>query len=64
MPIMNIVFGTTSSFWYLYFYYHVSARGRVPNHYTGRMVNSFTGYFGENATTTYEMFENAIRTCA
>ncbi|KAK3303119.1 P-loop containing nucleoside triphosphate hydrolase protein [Chaetomium strumarium] len=36
----------------------------IMNIVFGRMVNSFTGYFGANATTTYQMFENAIRTCA
>ncbi|KAK4245200.1 hypothetical protein C7999DRAFT_43225 [Corynascus novoguineensis] len=30
----------------------------------GRMVGSFTGYFGEDAATTYDMFKSAISTCA
>ncbi|KAL2144004.1 hypothetical protein VTI28DRAFT_9686 [Corynascus sepedonium] len=30
----------------------------------GRMVGSFTGYFGEDAATTYNMFKSAISTCA
>jgi len=28
------------------------------------MVGSFTGYFGEDAATTYNMFKSAISTCA
>ncbi|AEO64474.1 uncharacterized protein THITE_2040380 [Thermothielavioides terrestris NRRL 8126] len=36
----------------------------VMNMISGRMVGSFTGYFSTDAATTYEMFENAIRTCA
>ncbi|KAL2198138.1 P-loop containing nucleoside triphosphate hydrolase protein [Corynascus similis CBS 632.67] len=30
----------------------------------GWMVGSFTGYFGEDAATTYNMFKSAISTCA
>lgn len=30
----------------------------------GRMVGSFTGFFSADASTTYEMFKNAINTCA
>ncbi|KAH6617221.1 hypothetical protein F5144DRAFT_596273 [Chaetomium tenue] len=30
----------------------------------GRMVGSFTGYFSADPSTTYEMFNNAINTCA
>ncbi len=31
---------------------------------TGHMVGSFTGFFSQDASTTYEMFKNAISTCA
>ncbi len=34
------------------------------NWVVGRMVNSFTGYFSQDASTTYEMFNHAISTCA
>ncbi|KAH6842615.1 P-loop containing nucleoside triphosphate hydrolase protein [Chaetomium sp. MPI-CAGE-AT-0009] len=30
----------------------------------GRMVGAFTGYFSSDPSTTYEMFKNAINTCA
>ncbi|KAK3492300.1 P-loop containing nucleoside triphosphate hydrolase protein [Neurospora hispaniola] len=30
----------------------------------GRMVGSFTGYYGADASTTYELFKNAISSCA
>ncbi|KAK0707633.1 P-loop containing nucleoside triphosphate hydrolase protein [Lasiosphaeris hirsuta] len=36
----------------------------VMNIIFGRMVGSFTGYFSEDAATTYELFKNAISTCA
>ncbi|KAK3904233.1 P-loop containing nucleoside triphosphate hydrolase protein [Staphylotrichum tortipilum] len=36
----------------------------VMNIIFGRMVNSFTGYFSQDASTTYEMFKNATSTCA
>ncbi|GAB1316179.1 hypothetical protein MFIFM68171_06389 [Madurella fahalii] len=36
----------------------------IMNIIFGRMVGSFTGYFSTNGSTTYEMFKNAINTCA
>ncbi|KAK4153850.1 P-loop containing nucleoside triphosphate hydrolase protein [Chaetomidium leptoderma] len=36
----------------------------VMNIVFGRMVGSFTGYFSADASTTFEMFKNAISTCA
>ncbi|KAK3349501.1 P-loop containing nucleoside triphosphate hydrolase protein [Lasiosphaeria hispida] len=36
----------------------------VMNIIFGRMVGSFTGYFSEDAATTYDLFKNAISTCA
>ncbi|KAG7286419.1 hypothetical protein NEMBOFW57_008729 [Staphylotrichum longicolle] len=36
----------------------------VMNIIFGRMVGSFTGFFSADAATTYEMFKNAINTCA
>lgn len=32
--------------------------------YIGKMVGSFTGYYGADASTTYELFKKAIITCA
>jgi len=56
MPVMNIIFGMIC-FW-------VSIPLHSVNQVVGRMVNSFTGYFSQDASTTYEMFRNAISTCA
>ncbi|KAM7185763.1 ABC transporter-like protein [Rhypophila sp. PSN 637] len=36
----------------------------VMNIIFGRMVGSFTGYYSQDAATTYEFFKNAITTCA
>ncbi|KAK3381970.1 P-loop containing nucleoside triphosphate hydrolase protein [Podospora didyma] len=36
----------------------------VMNVIFGRMVGSFTGYYGADAETTYDLFKNAISTCA
>ncbi|KAK0628761.1 P-loop containing nucleoside triphosphate hydrolase protein [Bombardia bombarda] len=36
----------------------------VMNIIFGRMVGSFTGYYSTDAATTYELFSNAIKTCA
>ncbi|KAK3332340.1 P-loop containing nucleoside triphosphate hydrolase protein [Cercophora scortea] len=36
----------------------------VMNVIFGRMVGSFTGYYGADAATTYELFKNSIASCA
>ncbi|KAK0709215.1 ABC transporter-like protein [Lasiosphaeria miniovina] len=36
----------------------------IMNVVFGRMVGSFTGYYGADAATTYELFRNSISTCA
>ncbi|KAK3375917.1 P-loop containing nucleoside triphosphate hydrolase protein [Lasiosphaeria ovina] len=36
----------------------------IMNVVFGRMVGSFTGYYGADAATTYELFKNSISTCA
>ncbi|KAK3316628.1 P-loop containing nucleoside triphosphate hydrolase protein [Apodospora peruviana] len=36
----------------------------VMNIIFGRMVGSFTGYYSQDAATTYELFKTAISTCA
>lgn len=57
-------------FWYITFI-KSHALSHLPskfydfaNNMTGHMVGSFTGFFSQDASTTYEMFKNAISTCA
>jgi hypothetical protein len=57
MPAMNIIFGMSRAG-------HLSPFPGLINHMIGRMVGSFTAYFSMDASTSFQMFQNAINTCA